>query len=83
LYQATVTPQFFVIDRQGLVRYGGGLDDATDRHQRPNVSYLDLAVSAVLANRQPDPAVTDLQGSLITRVTAPSSLAKTPPPPAP
>ena len=63
LYQAKMTPHFFVLDRQGVVRYCGALDDVTRRGQRPSTIYLDEAVSALLANRPPNPLQTAPFGS--------------------
>ena len=69
LYKAEVTPQFFVLDRQGLIRYVGALDDATEKTRDGRQFYLDRAVSAVLANATPDPAATPPFGCAIVRQT--------------
>ncbi len=62
-YQAKITPHFFVIDRQGSVRYSGALDDVIRKGQRPSTVYLDEAVQALLANRPPNPLTTAPFGS--------------------
>ena len=67
LYKAETTPQFFVLDRQGFVRYTGALDDATLEQRRPKTIYLDRAVSAMLDNRAPNPAATAPYGCAIVR----------------
>ena len=67
LYRAEVTPQFFVLDRQGLVRYVGALDDASEQSRDAKQYYLDKAVSALLANGTPDPAHTPPFGCSIVR----------------
>lgn len=70
LYNAEATPHFFIVDRQGLIRYMGALDDATYQRRRPKIIYVDQAVSALLDNRLPDPGVTPAYGcSLIREVT--------------
>ena len=53
LYKAETTPHFFLLDRQGLARYVGALDDATAEARDARVYYLDKAVSALLSNRSP------------------------------
>ncbi len=67
LYKAQVTPQFFVLDRQGLIRYVGALDDASQKTRDAHQFYLDRAVSTVLANGTPDPAFTEPFGCSIVR----------------
>lgn len=67
LYKAETTPQFFVLDRQGQVRYAGALDDATAQLRDAKVYYLDQAVSAILQDRPPDPAMTRPYGCAIVR----------------
>jgi peroxiredoxin len=70
LYKAEVTPQFFVLDRQGLIRYVGALDDASEQSRDARQLYLDKAVSALLANQLPDPAATTPFGCAIVRQRA-------------
>jgi peroxiredoxin len=67
-YKAQTTPHFFVIDRRGVIRYAGALDDANFKQPKPKILYLDRAVSALLDNRNPEPAVTLPFGSSIVRV---------------
>jgi peroxiredoxin len=68
-YQAKITPHFFVIDRQGYVRYSGALDDVTRKGQKPSTIYLDEAVQALLANRPPNPLTTAPFGSPLIYTT--------------
>ena len=58
LFQAKTTPHFFVMDRQGYIRYVGALDDVTRKGQKPSTIYVDEAVSALLANHPPNPLTT-------------------------
>jgi hypothetical protein len=60
-----MTPHLFVLDARGIVRYVGALDDATIHHRTPKTIYLDRAVNALLNNRNPAPAVTQVYGSAI------------------
>jgi peroxiredoxin len=67
LYEAVTTPQVFVIDREGILRYGGALDDASFRQKRPTRFYLDEAVEALLDGRLPAVAQTPAYGCSIVR----------------
>lgn len=67
-YQAQTTPHFFVMDRRGIVRYTGALDDATVEQPRPRVLHVDQAVNAVLDGRRPDLAATPPYGCVIPRL---------------
>ncbi|MEK7277338.1 MAG: redoxin domain-containing protein [Chloroflexota bacterium] len=67
LYRAEATPHFFVVDPEGVVRYAGALDDATAQQRIPKIIYLDRAIAAVSANRDPNPTVTTPYGSAIVR----------------
>ncbi len=64
-FKAEMTPHLFVLDARGIVRYVGALDDATINHRTPKTIYLDRAVNALLNNRNPAPAVTQVYGSAI------------------
>ncbi len=77
LYKAEMTPQFFVLDRQGLIRYVGALDDAGAKGREAKGHeakareamqyYLDRAVTSVLGNATPEPAYTAPFGCTIVR----------------
>src|ERR1700690_1464903 len=53
LYEAQTTPHIFVIDRQGILRYRGAVDEVTFRLRKPTRFYLDEAVEALLDGRLP------------------------------
>lgn len=53
LFDAQATPHVFVIDREGILRYRGAVDDATFRQRKPTRFFLDDAVDALLAGRLP------------------------------
>ena len=67
LYEAITTPQVFVIDRDGILRYGGALDDVSFRQRRPTRFYLDEAVEALLDGRLPEVPQTPAYGCSIVR----------------
>ncbi len=67
LYGAQTTPHVFVIDRQGILRYRGAVDDVTFRHRQPERFFLDEAVEALLDGRLPSQAETPAYGCSIVR----------------
>lgn len=67
LYKAHTTPQFYICDSKQIIRYVGTLDDGSDQHPTANVIYVDKAVTALLNNKQPDPALTAPFGCPIVR----------------
>jgi len=53
-YGALTTPHVFVIDREGILRYRGAVDDVSFRQREPSRFYLQEAVEALLAGRTPE-----------------------------
>ena len=53
LFEAQTTPHVFVIDREGILRYRGSVDDFTFRNRIPTRFYLDLAVESLLNGQLP------------------------------
>jgi peroxiredoxin len=68
-YGAQTTPHAFLVDRRGILRYRGAVDDVTFRQRVATKFYLKDAVEALLASRLPE--VTDVQpfGCIIVRYT--------------
>ena len=66
-YGAQLTPEFFLLDGGGMLRYHGALDDATFRQPVPNRPYLEHALRALLASGNPAPAETPGYGCAIVR----------------
>ncbi len=67
LYGAVTTPHTFVIDRSGILRYRGAVDDAGLGRRRPTRFYLDEAVEALLDGRLPPVPETRPFGCSIVR----------------
>ena len=67
LYGAVTTPHFFVVDRQGMLRYSGAYDDVSFRQREATRSYLEQAVAALMVEQHPDPADTPPYGCALVR----------------
>lgn len=53
IYAAQFTPQIFVLDEDGLLRYQGAFDDVTFRQPEPTRNYLREAGDSLLAGKLP------------------------------
>ena len=67
LYEAVTTPHIFVVDRDGILRYRGAVDDVTYRQRKTTRPFLREAVDALLAGRLPDLQDTPAYGCTIIR----------------
>lgn len=67
LYEAQTTPHVFVIDREGILRYRGAVDDAAFRQRVASRFYAEEAVEALLENRLPAVQETPAFGCVIVR----------------
>lgn len=67
LFEAVTTPQVFVIDRDGILRYAGAVDNTSFSQRRPTRFYLDEAVEALLDRRLPEVTETPGYGCAIVR----------------
>jgi peroxiredoxin len=67
LYDAVTTPHVFVVDRGGLLRYRGAVDDVTFRQRKATRFHLEEAVEALLEGRLPDVQETSAYGCAIVR----------------
>jgi peroxiredoxin len=54
LYEAVTTPHVFILDRDGILRYRGAVDDVTFRHRTATRFYAEEAVDALLEGRLPE-----------------------------
>lgn len=70
LYGAVTTPHIFVVEQSGKLAYQGAIDDRSFRRREASVNYLDQAIAALLAGRQPDPASSAPYGCTIVRPLA-------------
>lgn len=53
LYAAITTPHIFVVDREGILRYRGAVDDVRFRQPKPTRAYMQEAIEALLEGRNP------------------------------
>lgn len=67
LYGAITTPHVFILDREGILRYQGAVDNITIRKREATYFFLQEAVEALLAGRLPAPAETPAYGCAIVR----------------
>ena len=67
LFDAQTTPHVFVIDRDGILRYRGSVDDVTFRHRTPTRFFLDEAVESLLEGHLPTLTETPAYGCAIVR----------------
>lgn len=67
LFEAQTTPHVFVIDREGILRYRGAVDDVTFRQRKPTRFFLDEAVESLLEGHLPALTESPAYGCTIVR----------------
>ena len=67
LYGAMTTPHVFVIDRDGILRYRGAVDDVTFRCREATRFFLQEVVERLLNGSLPQPEETPAYGCTIVR----------------
>lgn len=67
LFGAQTTPHIFVMDRDGILRYRGSVDDVALRQKTPTRFFLDEAVESLLEGRLPALTETPAYGCAIVR----------------
>lgn len=67
LFEAVTNPHVFVIDKEGVLRYQGAVDDAKFRQKIPTRFFLDEAIEALLAGRLPEVQESLAYGCAIVR----------------
>jgi len=67
LFDAQTTPHIFVMDREGILRYRGSVDDVTFRQRAPMRFFLDEAVESLLAGHFPTLTESPAYGCAIVR----------------
>jgi hypothetical protein len=61
------TPHTFIVDREGILRYRGAVDDVTFRQRKAMRFFLEEAVEALLDGHLPEVAETPAYGCAIVR----------------
>ncbi|MFP4007413.1 MAG: thioredoxin family protein [Spirulinaceae cyanobacterium] len=61
-FGATITPEVFLLDREGFIRYHGAIDDNPKSPEKVEQFYLRDAIAAVLENRPVTPQLTEAIG---------------------
>ena len=67
IYGAVATPQVFVVDRDGILRYRGAVDDVTFRNRKASRFFLEEVVEALLEGHLPALTETPAYGCAIVR----------------
>jgi len=67
LYEAITTPHVFVVDRDGILRYHGAVDDVRFRQPKATRFFLEEAVEALLDGHLPALEQTPAYGCAIVR----------------
>jgi peroxiredoxin len=67
LYEAVSTPHVFVLDREGILRYRGAIDNVGFRQREGTRFFLQEAVEALLNERLPALSETPAYGCAIVR----------------
>ena len=67
LYEAVSTPHVFVVDREGLLRYRGAVDDVRFRQPKGTRFYLEEVIETLLDGRKPVLEETLAYGCAIVR----------------
>jgi peroxiredoxin len=67
LYQAQTTPHVFVLDREGILRYRGAVDNVTFRQRKATRFFLGDAVEALLEGGLPKLSEIPAYGCTIVR----------------
>lgn len=67
LYGAVSTPHVFVMDREGILRYRGAVDDVTFRRRQATRFFLEEAVESLLEGHLPALTETPAYGCAIVR----------------
>lgn len=55
-YGASRTPEIYLVDGAGIVRYHGAIDDNAQEPENVTVNYVEKAVEAIENGQDPDPA---------------------------
>jgi hypothetical protein len=67
MFEAQTTPHVYVIDREGILRYRGAIDDVTFRKRMPTRFFLDEVVESLLEGHLPTLTESPAYGCTIVR----------------
>jgi len=67
LYEAVTTPHVFVVDKDGILRYRGAVDDITFRNRTATRLFLNEAVESLRSGHLPELTETPAYGCTIVR----------------
>jgi thiol-disulfide isomerase/thioredoxin len=67
IYEALTTPHLFVVDRAGILRYRGAVDNITFRRRESTQFFLQEAVDSLLNGHLPEVNETPAYGCAIVR----------------
>ena len=67
IYEAVTTPHVFVVDRDGILRYRGAVDDVTFSQRKATRFFLDEVVESLLNGQLPALTETPAYGCTIVR----------------
>lgn len=62
-FRAQITPEAFLLDAQGIIRYRGAIDDCPESAQGVKKNYLHEAITAILNGEKVEPNLTTPVGS--------------------
>lgn len=66
-YGAEITPEFFILDRAGVIAYHGAFDDTSFQKRQPSRCYVQQVVEALLAETAPEISLIPAYGCAIVR----------------
>ena len=66
-FGATRTPHVFLLDKNKVVKYIGGIDDNADDASAVTIKYVEKAIEALKAGKNPDPNLTKAVGCSIKK----------------
>ena len=66
-YEVITTPHIFLLDREGILRYRGAVDDVAFRQKAATRIYLHEAVEALMTGRLPEVPETPAYGCALVR----------------
>jgi peroxiredoxin len=66
-FGATRTPHVYILDKKRVVRYIGGIDDNSDDETAVKSKYVEMAVDALIAGKNPEPSTTKAIGCSIKK----------------